>query len=144
SGVDAIGLTGVYQNRPDIQRTWTLLGMTGLSGGGGAVNAYQASNQPMWDLSDSVNLIRGNPTFTVGANYRRWKLNRDLANNFLGVFGYTGLATGDPVADMLLGYFQSWKNFQPGGFGIGIGNPRQFNLQYFAHYFQDDWKVSRR
>ncbi len=30
SAVDAIGLTGVYQNMPDIQRTWPLLSMTGL------------------------------------------------------------------------------------------------------------------
>jgi hypothetical protein len=144
SAVDAIALTGVFQKMPDIQRTWPLLSMTGYSSGGGAVNAYQASNQPMWDYSDSLNIIRGKHTFTVGANYRRWRLNRDLANNFLGVFGYTGLATGDPVADMLLGYYQSWQNFQPGAFSIGIGNPRQFNFQYFAPYFQDDWKVSPR
>ncbi len=56
-----------------------------------AVNAFQASNQPMWDLSDSVNLIRGKHTFTIGANYRRWKLNRDLANNFLGSSGLRAL-----------------------------------------------------
>jgi len=144
SAVDSIGLTGVFQNMPDIQRTWPLLSMTGYNSGGGAVNAYQASNQPMWDYSDSLNIIRGKHTFTVGANYRRWRLNRDLANNFLGVFGFTGLATGDPVADMLLGYYQTWQNFQPGAFSIGIGNPRQFNFQYFAPYFQDDWKVSPR
>jgi hypothetical protein len=142
SAVDAMGLTGVYQNMPDIQRTWPLLQLTGYASGGGAVNAYQASNQPMWDYSDSLNIIRGNHTFTVGANYRRWKLNRDLANNFLGVFGYTGFATGNSVADMELGYWQTWQNFQPTPLsGTTIGNPRQFNFQYFAPYFQDDWKV---
>jgi Carboxypeptidase regulatory-like domain len=143
SAVDAIGLTGVFQKMPDIQRTWPLLGMTGYAGVGGAVNAYQASNQPMWDMSDSLNIIRGKHTFTVGANYRRWKLNRDLANNFLGVFSYSGFATGNPVADMLLGYYQQWQSFQPTPLSTGaIGNPRQFNFQYFAPYFQDDWKMS--
>ena len=53
--------------------------MTGYNEGGGAVNAYQASNQPMWDYSDSLNIIRRKHTFTVGANYRRWSLQRDTA-----------------------------------------------------------------
>lgn len=47
SAVDAMALTGVFQNMPDIQRTWPSIGMTGYSGVGGDINAYQASNQPM-------------------------------------------------------------------------------------------------
>jgi len=146
SSVDAMALTGVFQNMPDIQRTWPSIGMTGYSGVGGAVNAYQASNQPMWDTSDSLNIVRGHHTFTVGANYRRWKLNRDLADNFLGNFSYSGFVTGNPVADMLLGYYDNAALFQPAAFSVAgkVGNPRQFNFQYLAPYFQDDWKVSPR
>jgi hypothetical protein len=146
SAVDAIGLTGVFQNMPDIQRTWPSIGMKGYAGVGGAVNAYQVSNQPMWDLGDSLNIIRGKHTFTVGANYRRWKLNRDLANNFLGNFTFNGDFTGNPVADMLLGVYQNAALFQPAAFSLAgtVGNPRQFNFQYFAPYVQDDWKVSSR
>ena len=146
SAVDAIGLTGVFQNMPDFQRTWPSIGIKGYSGVGGAGNAYQASNQPMWDMGDSLNIIRGTHTFTVGANYRRWKLNRDLANNFLGNFSFTGDFTGNPVADMLLGYYQNAALFQPAAFSVAgaVGNPRQFNFQYFAPYIQDDWKVNSR
>jgi hypothetical protein len=146
SAVDAMALTGVFQNMPDLQRTWPSISMTGYSGFGGDVNAYQASNQPMWDMSDSINIIRGKHTFTVGANYRRWKLNRDLADNFLGNFQYSGFVTGNPVADMLLGYYSNAALFQPAAFSIAgkVGNPRQFNFQYLAPYFQDDWKVSPR
>ncbi len=44
---------------------------------------------------------------------------------------------------MLLGYYQNWQNFAPTPLsGDVIGNPRQFNFQYFAPYVQDDWKVS--
>jgi hypothetical protein len=146
SAVDAMALTGVFQNMPDVQRTWPSIGMPGYSGVGGAVNAYTASNQPMWDMSDSLNIIHGRHTFTVGANYRRWKLNRDLADNFLGNFNYSGFVTGNPVADMLLGYYNDAALFQPAAFSIAgkVGNPRQFNFQYFAPYFQDDFKVSPR
>jgi hypothetical protein len=146
SAVDDIGLTGVFQNMPDVQRTWPSIGMTGYSGVGGAVNAYQASNQPMWDLSDSLNIIRGKHTITVGGNYRRWKLNRDLADNFLGNFSYSGFVTGNSVADMLLGYYNDAALFQPAAFSVEgkVGNPRQFNFQYLAPYIQDDWKLSPR
>ena len=146
SSVDAMALTGVFQNMPDIQRTWPSIGMIGYSGVGGAVNAYTASNQPMWDLSDSLNIIHGRHTLTVGANYRRWKLNRDLADNFLGNFSYSGFVTGNSIADMLLGYYNDAALFQPAAFSIAgkVGNPRQFNFQYFAPYVQDDFKVSPR
>ena len=39
----------------------------------------------MWDFSNTTSMIRGRHTVSFGASYRRWKLNRDLANNFLGV-----------------------------------------------------------
>ena len=148
SVVSAIGLTGVFQNLPDVQRTWPSIGFSsgGYSGVGGSVNAFQASNQPMWDMGDSLSMIRGNHTITTGANYRRWKLNRDLANNFLGNFTFQGFVTGNPVADMLLGYYSNVGVFQPAGFAVAgkVGNPRQFNFQYFAPYVQDDWKVTSR
>ena len=116
----------------------------GYSGVGGAVNAYTTSNQPMWDFADSLTVVRGNHTLGMGVEYRQWSLNRDLADNFLGNFSFNGFATGNPVADMLLGYYNDAAVFQPGGFGVGdqAGNPRQFKLKYLAPYFQDDWKVT--
>jgi hypothetical protein len=146
SEVDALKLTGVFENLPDVQRTYPSAALTALSGVGGAVNAYQASNQPMWDISNGTTMIRGNHTFAFGINYRRWQLNRDLANNFLGNFRFTGDFTGNPVADMLLGYYQNAAAFQPAAFSLQgqVGNPRQFNFQYIAPYVQDDWKVSPR
>src|ERR1022692_4721727 len=82
----------------------------------GAVNAYTASDQPMWDVSDSLNFIHGRHTIVIGANYRRWFENRELADNFLGNYTFAGYFTGNPVADSLLGYFSSAANFQPAAF----------------------------
>ena len=153
--IDALGLTGVFTNLNDDQRSYPAVGFGGLgvgmSGGGSAGNDYQASNQPMWDISNSTTCIKGRHTFKFGANFRQWSLQRDLANDFLGQFSYSGFFTGNKnrehaVSDMLLGYFSSASVFQPAGFSVGdqAGNPREFNFWYFAPYFQDDWKVTSR
>ena len=148
SDISALGLTGVFSGLNPGQRVYPSVSFSsgGFSGVGGAVNAYEASNQPMWDFADSLTWVRGNHTLGFGAEYRSWKLNRDLADNFLGNFTFSGDFTGNPVADMLLGYYSQAAVFQPGGFTASgaVGNPRQFNLKYFAPYVQDDWKVNSR
>lgn len=100
----------------------------------------------MWDFSNGTTVIRGRHTLNFGASYRRWKLNRDLANNFLGVYSYSGDFSGHPIADMLLGYYAQADAFQPAAFSLpdAAGNPRQMNFHYLAPYFQDDWKVTPR
>jgi carboxypeptidase family protein len=156
--ISALGLTGVYTNLSDPQRVYPSISLSnGFSGVGGAVNAYTASNQPMWEFADSFTWVRGNHTIGIGAEYRQWKLERDLADNFLGnPISFNGFATSpaslasptsdNVVADMLLGYYSTAAVFQPGGFSSGsvAGNPRTFNLKYFAPYIQDDWKVTPR
>ena len=87
------------------------------------MNDYQASNQPMWDLSNTTTWIHGRHTLNFGANYRKWSLQRDLANDFLGQFTFSGFFTGNKtcgnaVADMLLGYFSGASSFQPAGFSV--------------------------
>jgi hypothetical protein len=156
ASVTAMGFTGLYTNLPDIERTWPSIGLAnGLSGGGGAVNAYTASNQPMSDLSDSLIYIKGSHTLTMGANYRHWVSNRELADNFLGNYSFAGYFTNpnpsatpsndNVVADMLLGYFNNAANFQPAAASSTIpGNPHSYVFNYFAPYIQDDWKVSNR
>ena len=148
SDIDALGLTGVFANLSKTQRAYPSIGFQadGLSGSGGTVNATMLSNQPMWDFSNTTSMIRGRHTLSFGANYRRWQLNRDLANNFLGVFSYSGDFSGNSVADMLLGYFQRSEVFQPAAFSNPdvAGNPRQMNFQYLGPYIQDDWKINPR
>ena len=103
--IDFLQLTGVFTDIPDNQRECPQIGIQGYSGTGGAVNAYRASNQPMWDISNTTTWISGNHTLNFGVNYRRWWLQRDLATGFLGDYGFNVGFTGNPVADMLLGYY---------------------------------------
>lgn len=154
--LDALQLTGIFQNVPDEQRTYPgIQGFggvgAGLAGVGSAVNDYTASNQPMWDISNGSTWLRGRHSLSFGFHLRRWWLQRDLANDFNGEFTFSGFFTGNrtrdhAVADLLLGYFSNATAFQPAGFGVAgkAGNPREFNFLYFAPYFQDDWKASQR
>ena len=153
--VAALQLTGVFTNLDDDQRSLPGIGLggvgTGLIGVGSAGNDYQASYQPMWDISNNTARIRGRHTLNFGANYRKWSLQRDLANDFLGKHHVQRFFHGQPDqrprdcghAARLL---SSATVFQPAGFSVGdqAGNPRQFNFFYLAPYIQDDWKVNSR
>ncbi|PYQ46449.1 MAG: hypothetical protein DMF78_26350, partial [Acidobacteria bacterium] len=138
------GVKGIFQNIPDVQRNCSNIGIQGLSGTGGPVNAYSASTQPMWDISNTTTWIKGSHTINFGANYRRWWLQRDLATDLTGNFAFNVGFTGSPVADFLLGYFSATSAFQPAGFSVAgqVGNPREMNFLYIAPYVQDDWKVN--
>jgi hypothetical protein len=144
SDVDFVGVKGVFTNLPDIQRECPSIGIQGYAGTGGAVNAYSASNQPMWDIGNSTTYVVGQHNLNFGFNYRRWQLQRDLATGFLGNYAFNVGFTGNPVADMLLGYYTNVGVFQPAAFSVpGVpGNPREFNFLYVAPYVQDDWKVN--
>ncbi len=144
--VDFLNPSGVFTNVPDAQRECPSIGMQGYSGTGGAVNAYTASNQPMWDISNTTTWVKGSHTLNFGVNYRRWWLQRDLATGFLGNYAYNVGFTGNVVADMLLGYYSAVGVFQPAAFSVpgAAGNPREFNFKYFAPYFQDDWRVNSK
>jgi len=146
SDVDFLNVTGTFQDIPDAQRECPSIAMQGYAGTGGAVNAYTASNQPMWDISNTTTWVRGNHTLNFGANYRRWWLQRDLATGFLGNYTYNVGFTGNVVADMLLGYYSGVGVFQPAAYSVpgAAGNPREFNFMYFAPYVQDDWRVTER
>ena len=144
--VDFLGLGGTFTGVPDDQRECPSIAMNGFAGTGGAVNAYTASNQPMWDISNTTTWVKNRHTLNFGFNYRRWWLQRDLATGFLGNYAYNVGFSGNLVADMLLGYYSAVGIFQPAAYSVpgAAGNPREFNFTYFAPYFQDDWRVNSR
>ena len=112
---------------------------------GGANNAYTYSDNPMWQFSDALSYIRGAHTLTVGADYKRWTLYRGNAGNFLGEYTFSdGTATGNEVADFLLGYYGAANGFLPAPFAPpnSAGNLHDYNFQYGAAFLQDDWKVN--
>jgi len=170
SVIDAIGFTGVYPNLSDCARSYPGITLNPTSRVGGPVNDTTLSNIPTREIADSLTLIHGRQTLTMGVDYRHWIQKRNLNADYLGDFTYRNdlilqngssngfipgpqngcptpaCGTGNSIADFLLGYYQSVGAFLPGPFSKAgqIGNLNQYHFSYFAPFVQDDWKVSSR
>jgi len=167
SFVDSLGLSGTFQKFGPLQLTYPNIGMSQYGGTGGPVNAYTGSDQPAWEFADSYTWVKGRNTFGFGVDYRRWRLIRNLDDDFLGDYNFSATTlsnnsvgctvdnggnangncgTGNAVADMLLGYYSGAAGFVPGPFSPTdqAGNPQTHIFSYFAPYAQDDIKVTQR
>ncbi len=155
--LQTLGFTNYFSNITGLQAAYPNIAFNvgGVSNGGGDVNAYLANQQPEWDVGDSLTINHGRHTITAGLDYRNYKLNRNYNQNFLGLFTFSGFATGgstptvqSEVADFLLGYFYKGGNaYVPGPLSNtttpgAAGNPTSLVFSYTAPYIQDDWKVS--
>src|SRR5581483_9709480 len=71
---------------------------------------------------------------TLGADLKHQGVDLVGQQNPRGAFAFTGAATGNPLADFLLGI--------PDTASIALGNPDK-NLRAFAYdaYVDDDWRV---
>ncbi len=162
SAISALGETGTFQHFTALQQTWPNVGLTQYSGAGGPGNSYTGSDNPSWEFADSFTSSHGRHTLNMGFDYRRWRLVRNLDDDFYGDWGFssstvlnndvngscpnpTGLCgTGNGTADLLLGYYGSAAGYVPGPLSSATvaGNPQTHIFSYFAPYIQDDFKVS--
>ena len=148
-----LGFTGIFTNLSSGARLYPRIAFNNsspYSQFGGGLNAYGISENPMWQFVDNFSLIKGSHTFTMGGDFKQWKLDRNVSNNFLGNFGFDGVATGTgpgfDVADFLLGIYARAGASTPGPLtpsGV-LGNPYEYNFKYFASFIQDDWKATKR
>lgn len=112
------------------------LGITGFQGIAG--NSFQPLVNPtnMYQIIDSVSLIRGTHTIKFGADLRNYRLTSTNSANSRGAFSFNGTYTGNAYADFLTGYPTSGnRSFPRNLFGL-------YETRYHF-YVQDDWKVSR-
>jgi hypothetical protein len=172
SFVTSLGLTGIFQKYGPLQLTYPDIGVSQYATTGGPGNAYTGSDQPAWEFADSYTWVKGRNTFGFGGDYRRWRLIRNLDDDFLGDYGFNAntilsnntpditkpnspsscpnasgdCGTGNGIADMLLGYYGSAAGYVPGPLSPTdqAGNPQTHIFSYFAPYAQDDLKVTQR
>ena len=95
-----------------------------------------------FQYADNLSVTRGNHTFKVGADFRRYRFDAINGGGTL-IFGSIFSSSSDtpgsgaPLADFLLGYPSNTDGKQL------LDWSRQRDL-YAGFFFQDDWKVSRR
>lgn len=161
--VSALAESGVFTTFAPLQQTWPAInGLSQYSGFGGPVNAYTGSDSPSWEFADSFTSVHGRHTLGLGIDYRRWRLIRNLDDDFYGDWGFsaptvlsnsencpntTGLCgSGNAVADLLLGYYNNVGGYVPAPLSptTVAGNPQTHIFSYLAPYVEDDWKVTQK
>ncbi|MGB7546295.1 MAG: carboxypeptidase-like regulatory domain-containing protein [Terracidiphilus sp.] len=160
--VSALAMTGIFTKFGPLQESWPSLQLSQYSLFGGPINAYTGSDNPSWEYADSFTSVHGKHTFGLGVDYRRWRLIRNLDDDFYGDWSFSaanvltnsancttasGLCgTGNATADMLLGYYSGAAGYVPGPLSptTQAGNPQTHIFSYFAPYAEDDWKVTQK
>jgi outer membrane receptor protein involved in Fe transport len=109
-------------------------------------SAPQVQRDNLWHLSAKAARIYGRHTVKIGAERIQFQLNYLQSNLSRGRYDYTGVftsvdgsgvGTGDPFADFLLGFPQNSTRTA----GSGQAYMRQSSQ---AAYIQDDWRVNRK
>jgi len=107
---------------------------TGYFGTGFTVR--QANRYYQYGLNGTINTLAGSHSVKSGADFRVLGVDSLNYGASTGSFTFTGTYSGNPMADMLLGYPQSGNiplNRRVNGF-----------VNYYSAYLQDDWRVSDR
>ena len=103
----------------------------------------QTQRDNLWQANDSFSLVRGRHVLKFGAEFIHFQLNYLQSNLARGSYTYTGVftsvdgsgvGTGDPFADFLLGDPQNTERTA----GSGQAYLRQND---YAAYAQDDWRI---
>ena len=104
----------------------------------------QVQRDNLWQASDGLSMVRGRHTLKFGVDFIHSQLNYLQSNNVRGTYNYSGVFTsadgsgvgsGDPFADFLLGYPQETIKTS----GSGQAYLRQND---YAGYLQDEWRVN--
>jgi hypothetical protein len=100
----------------------------------------QIQRDSIWDFSDTLTLVRGRQTWTIGADWSPFQMNYQQSNLIRGKYTYTGAYTANPInstggdglADFLLGFPLTTQR--------SVGSPLAYLRQTnYAAFVQDDW-----
>ena len=114
---------------PDIPNVWIVGRVWDVTGN------ITVQDSKSYQFRDDVGYIRGSHEMKIGGEVTHTALNYTTTGNNPGVFLDFGTATGDPMADWLLGNSTLY-----------VSNTLLSNLTQtgYAGYVQDNYKVSRR
>ncbi len=126
------------------------------SGAGGASYSPQHFDQTAYEATDTLTFNKGTHSLSMGADVRWWVWSNYNFNSPIFIFdgSYTGApkagggtvaGTGDPLADMIVGYAAQAQAQQPTGLAPTIPDLAvRLHNRYVAPWIQDDWKATSR
>ncbi len=125
-----LGIGGV---NPDAFARVNVTGYTSLGQG-----THERIQQPILtqQFTDNLIIARGNHSIKTGFEFRYSRNKDDFNGSTGGVFGFGNRATGDGLAELLLGWTTSAALVD-----TDILDTR---TDYYGAYIQDDWKVTSR
>lgn len=138
---------GIYQRPADLNISRLFNGpnnddrIPGISISGSA--DYDVSSWPWhnkaddYQIRDDLSIVKGSHQMKMGASWALYKKTQDLFGDTQGAFSFNGLFTGNPTADFLLGYANSYTE-------LAVQDHGQWNNISPAAYFQDNWHVSSK
>ncbi|HYO82998.1 MAG TPA: carboxypeptidase regulatory-like domain-containing protein [Bryobacteraceae bacterium] len=130
---------GLPLNTANINTGFGLTGQSilGISGFVSADTGFPTRDiMPTTHITNTLSWIRGSHTLNFGFEYYRNRVNE--LQNWLsgGNIQFTGSASGNAAADLLLGKFDSYRQV------TGLSSRLRQNLP--SLFAQDDWRISRR
>jgi hypothetical protein len=133
---NGISIVQSFSNAPTLDRIPQISiskGWTGLGVGGEPI--IGSNGQGI--LSDDLSWVKGNHVLQMGALYT-FGIKRQIASTLPeGSFTFTGIHTGDPAADYLLGLDTNYTQNNSQNLG-------SFHFRQGEAYVQDDWKATPR
>jgi Carboxypeptidase regulatory-like domain len=112
------------------------LSVTGGFTIGGSSASRATFRTTAYQLSDDINLVRGNHQTSLGVNIAHWRTNQYASARDPGIYSFNGNTTGLGMADFLLGNLSSLLHGSTTAFAT-----RQ---DYVGAYVADTWKVTPR
>jgi hypothetical protein len=111
--------------------------MTGYLSVGEYVYAPLIFYNELKQVKDRLSFIHGNHSLKAGVDIMRIREEQIFVSYPRGQFGFTGYATGNPVADLLLGLPQT-----SGSSNVLV--PGNFLTTFYHFFIADEWKVTRK
>ncbi|MDR5726177.1 MAG: carboxypeptidase regulatory-like domain-containing protein, partial [Terriglobia bacterium] len=131
-----ISITQAFPGADPLNRIPNISLSRGWSGNGpGALPIYASDGEGI--ASDDASWVKGSHVLQAGALYIFGIKRQNAFSNPMGSFSFSGVHTGDPAADYLLGLDSTYSQ---------VNQQRKVNGHYRQGeaYAQDDWRVSPR
>jgi Carboxypeptidase regulatory-like domain/TonB-dependent Receptor Plug Domain len=131
-----LSITQSFPNAPTLNRIPNISIAEGWSGNGVGSQPISASDGE-GSIMDDVSWVRGRHVLQGGALYMFGIKRQTVFTNPQGTFSFSGVHTGDPAADYMLGLNSSYNQDSTEREGY-------FHYRQGEAYVQDDWRVTPR